>query len=140
MDRIVQYVIVRGDLTTKLAWPLGALIAQCCHATTAVAHLYRDDPDTLAYFDDLDNMHKVVLVVRIPPINLNNYSLIKSVQQTRQADDEPALRKLAQTLDDNAVKHKLWIEMPENTPTCIALKPYRKDDVHKFVKKFKLLK
>lgn len=34
----------------------------------------------------------------------------------------------------------MWIEQPENIPTCIAIKPYLKDDVHKFVKKFKLFK
>lgn len=63
MDKLVQYVIVRGDLAATLGWPLGAVIAQCCHATTAVNHLHRDDADVLAYFDDLDNMHKVVLQV-----------------------------------------------------------------------------
>lgn len=57
-----------------------------------------------------------------------------------QADNENALRQLAQRLSDADIKHKLWIEMPEETPTCIALKPYRKQDVQALVKKFKLLK
>lgn len=118
MDKLVQYVIVRGDLATKLGWPLGAVIAQCCHATTAVGHLHRDDADVQAYFADLDNMHKVVLL----------------------ADDEPTLRQLAQTLTAADIKHKLWIEQPEDVATCIAIKPYNKQDVHKYVKKFKLMK
>jgi N-acetylglutamate synthase-like GNAT family acetyltransferase len=57
-----------------------------------------------------------------------------------QAKDEDQLTNLSKKLDDNQIKHKLWIEQPENIPTCIALKPYKKEDVHKFVKSFKLLK
>lgn len=57
-----------------------------------------------------------------------------------QAKDEEALRKLSQKLTENDIKHKMWIEQPENIPTCIAVKPYAKDDVHKFVKNLKLLK
>lgn len=63
MASLVQYVIVSGDIVRKLNWPIGAVIAQCCHATTAVGHLNQDDPDTKAYFNNLDNMHKVVLEV-----------------------------------------------------------------------------
>jgi hypothetical protein len=46
-----------------LQWPLGALMAQACHASTAVTHLFYHDPNTQAYLADLDNMHKVVLEV-----------------------------------------------------------------------------
>lgn len=65
MASLIQYVIVNKDIIAKLGWPIGAVIAQCCHATTAVAHLYKDDAETQAYFNDIDNMHKVVLEVRI---------------------------------------------------------------------------
>lgn len=60
---IVQYVVVRGDLLHVLKWPTGALIAQACHASSAIVHVFRDDPNVKAYTDDLDNMHKVVLEV-----------------------------------------------------------------------------
>lgn len=63
MERIVQYVIVRGDLSKTLQWPIGAIIAQCCHATTAICYETKDDADTKEYFNDMDNMHKVVLEV-----------------------------------------------------------------------------
>ena len=63
MSNIVQYIIVRSDLKSALNWPLGAIIAQCCHATAAVMHLNQEDSDTIAYLKDLDNMHKVVLEV-----------------------------------------------------------------------------
>lgn len=56
---LVQYVLVRSDLK----WPTGALIAQACHACTAVMHLYKDDPNVQAYTEDYQRMHKVVLEV-----------------------------------------------------------------------------
>ena len=60
---IVQYVLVRSDLFTKLEWPTGAVIAQACHACSAVTHLFHDDDESQLYFSDLDRMHKVVLDV-----------------------------------------------------------------------------
>ena len=65
MSGIVQYVVVRGDLARTMGWPLGAVIAQACHACTAVIHLCYNDAHTQAYLADLDNMHKVVLEVSI---------------------------------------------------------------------------
>lgn len=53
---------------------------------------------------------------------------------------EGDLLKLAEKLKSNDVKHKLWIEQPENIPTCLAVKPYRKEFIHPFVKHLKLLK
>ena len=61
---IVQYVVVRGDLLRALNWPIGAVIAQACHASSSVLHLFRHDDFTEKYTSDLDNMHKVVLEVR----------------------------------------------------------------------------
>lgn len=62
--KLVQYVVVRGDLTKILQWPTGALIAQACHACTAVTWQYKDDKNTEDYTRDIDNMHKVVLEVQ----------------------------------------------------------------------------
>lgn len=82
MSGIVQYVVVRGDLTRTMRWPLGAVVAQACHACTAVIHLSYNDVDTQAYLADLDNMHKVVLevsefrnlrVIRVNPRALRGY-------------------------------------------------------------------
>uniref|UniRef100_UPI00398ECCA1 putative peptidyl-tRNA hydrolase PTRHD1 n=1 Tax=Pristiophorus japonicus TaxID=55135 RepID=UPI00398ECCA1 len=116
--RLVQYVVVRGDLQRGLGWPLGALLAQACHACTAAIHLFYPDPDTQTYLRELDTMHKVVLEVA----------------------DEQTLTNLSQTLRDAGVHHKLWIEQPENIATCLALKPYPKDQVQKLLKTLKLLK
>lgn len=65
MQDVVQYLIVRGDLIKTLKWPVGALIAQACHASTAAMHLFYSDAHTVEYLENLDNMHKVVLEVVI---------------------------------------------------------------------------
>ncbi|XP_073480950.1 putative peptidyl-tRNA hydrolase PTRHD1 [Aquarana catesbeiana] len=118
MAGIVQYVVLRKDLQAGLGWPLGALVAQACHAATAAIHLHYDHPHTREYLQGLDTMHKVVLEV----------------------PDEVTLTGLAETLKQANIDHKLWTEQPENIPTCIALRPYRKEEVHPYLKRFKLLK
>ena len=45
-------------------WPVGAIVAQACHAATAVLHLFKEDPNVVEYFSDVDRMHKVVLEVQ----------------------------------------------------------------------------
>ena len=62
--QLIQYVVVRGDLIRMLSWPTGAVIAQACHASTAVLWMHRNDPNTIEYTRELDHMHKVVLEVR----------------------------------------------------------------------------
>ncbi|KAI4797977.1 hypothetical protein CesoFtcFv8_022836 [Champsocephalus esox] len=116
--RLVQYVVVRTDLVHQLSWPLGAVITQACHAATAAIHLHYGDPETQQYLEELDSMHKVVL----------------------GAPDEAALSNLAETLTKAGVAHKLWIEQPENVPTCLALKPCAKETVQPLLRKFKLFK
>uniref|UniRef100_A0A2A4JJN4 peptidyl-tRNA hydrolase n=1 Tax=Heliothis virescens TaxID=7102 RepID=A0A2A4JJN4_HELVI len=117
-NTIVQYILLRTDLLKELGWSIGSVVAQACHASTAVLHLYKDDETTIQYLNDMDNMHKVVLEV----------------------PNEETLKKVTEKLKENSIAHKLWIEQPENIPTCLALKPYPKDEVKKFVGKYKLLK
>ncbi|GLV45148.1 uncharacterized protein CBL_05250 [Carabus blaptoides fortunei] len=57
-----------------------------------------------------------------------------------EAPNEESLTKLEATLSEYNIKHKLWTEQPENIPTCLVLKPYPKEEVQKYVKKFKLFK
>lgn len=113
---LVQYVVVRGDLLKQKSWNLGALIAQACHASTAVIHLFYTEADTQAYLAELDNMHKVVL----------------------EAKDEDQLKALADQLTEADVDHKVWVEQPENYPTCLAIRPYPKAQVQDYFKGFKL--
>ena len=40
---------------------------------------------------------------------------------------EADLVKVAEKLKEASVDHKLWVEQPENFPTCLAVKPYPKE-------------
>ena len=115
---LVQYIVVRGYLLAALRWPVGAVIAQACHAATAVMWTHREDPQVVAYAADLDRMHKIVLEV----------------------PDEAGLRRLSAELEENGCAHKLWVEQPENEPTCLATKPHPKAEVQRLFKRLKLYK
>lgn len=60
-DVVVQYVVLRRDLWAELGWPLGSVVAQACHASTAAIWISRDDGVVNRYCatDSLDSMHKV---------------------------------------------------------------------------------
>lgn len=60
-DFLVQYVVVRKDLWTSLGWPLGSVVAQACHASSAAIWTYREDDETQKYLspDNIDHMRKV---------------------------------------------------------------------------------
>lgn len=57
-----------------------------------------------------------------------------------QANDEASVRELSTTLLNSSIDHKLWIEQPENYATCLATKPYPKQDIQKYFRNFKLFK
>ena len=48
------------------------------------------------------------------------------------------LEVLSDLLTKDEIKFKLWIEKPENIPTCLATKPYSKTFIEKYFKTFKL--
>jgi hypothetical protein len=60
-DPIVQWVVLRRDLWQDLGWPLGAVVAQACHASTAAVFTHLSDELTQEYLhnDNIDHMHKV---------------------------------------------------------------------------------
>ncbi|OXB60666.1 hypothetical protein ASZ78_001455 [Callipepla squamata] len=131
---LVQYVVLRGDLARS--WSLGAVVAQGCHAALAAAHAHWQHPDTRAYLSAGGAMRTVVLEA-VPS------GLLPALTATfvcPQAPDEAALTALAQTLQQHSIDHEVWTEQPENVPSCLALRPYPKDQVHPHLKKFKLLK
>jgi peptidyl-tRNA hydrolase len=119
-DPIVQWVVLRRDLWTDIGWPLGPVIAQACHASSAAMALHLDDADTREYLAaaNLDHMHKVVLEVR----------------------SEAQLRTLSERLAAAGVLHKLWVEQPEDYATCLATKPYRRSQVGTHFRKLQLCK
>ncbi|XP_068642666.1 uncharacterized protein [Aristolochia californica] len=115
---LIQYVILRRDLIDT--WPLGSILAQGCHASVAAIWSQKDDIHTAEYCSDqnLDHMHKVVLEVK----------------------GETQIVNLSEKLVAGGIAHKLWIEQPENIPTCLATKPYPKSVVSAFFRKLKLCK
>lgn len=60
-DPILQYIVLRRDMWGHLNWPLGSIVAQGCHASTAALWAFKDDPLTQQYCDGeaLDSMRKV---------------------------------------------------------------------------------
>ncbi|KAI6206098.1 hypothetical protein M3Y94_00867700 [Aphelenchoides besseyi] len=99
MGTRVMYILLRKDLETNLKWPIGALCAQAAHSATAVCWKYRDDADVIAYFNDLEHMHKITLAV----------------------ESEERLKEMEQRLVAANVQHYVWIE--DGTSACIAIKP-----------------
>ena len=100
----------------SLAWPLGAVITQGCHAVSAVLWENRDDPAVVKYMRDLPNMHKVTLQVK----------------------NEAQLLKLAENLKENKIVYHLWTEQPENVSTSLATKPYLRSELGDMLKKCQL--
>ncbi|XP_019188772.1 PREDICTED: putative peptidyl-tRNA hydrolase PTRHD1 [Ipomoea nil] len=115
---VVQYLVLRRDLIDT--WPLGSIVTQGCHAAVAAIWSNKEDPVTLQYCApaNLDSMHKVTLEVK----------------------GEAQILNLSGKLKEGGIAHKLWIEQPENIPTCLAIKPYPKSLVSSFFKRLKLCK
>ncbi|GLI63386.1 hypothetical protein VaNZ11_006341, partial [Volvox africanus] len=119
-DFLVQYVVIRKDLWGSLRWPLGSVVAQACHASSAAMWMYRTEEATQQYLapENIEHMRKVVLEVK----------------------DEAQLRKLSEQLAQGGIGHKLWVEQPEDFPTCLATRPYAKSQVAPYFKKLQLSK
>ncbi|XP_050215802.1 uncharacterized protein LOC126666927 [Mercurialis annua] len=117
-DVLVQYVVLRRDLIDT--WPTGSIVTQGCHASVSAIWENKEDDHTLEYCSPqkIDSMHKVTLEVK----------------------GEVQMRNLCEKLSAQGIVHKLWIEQPENIPTCLATKPYPKSAVALFFKKLKLCK
>ncbi|KZT01442.1 peptidyl-tRNA hydrolase II [Laetiporus sulphureus 93-53] len=104
---LIVQLVVRRDLLEAEGWGVGPLMSQTAHAAVAVLHETRDLPETQAYLADLKNMRKAVL----------------------QVADRKSLERLSELLSSSVplIPHHLWIEQPENEPTCLALAPNRRE-------------
>lgn len=61
-------------------------------------------------------------------------------QVVLEVKGEAQLSSLAKQLEEAGVRHKLWVEQPENFPTCLATAPYPKSAVQQHFKRLKLCK
>ena len=84
----------------------------------AAVWMHRDDSDTLAYLSAVDHMHKIIVA----------------------AESEAALQGVSTALHAASVGHKLWVELPEGIPTCLATKPAPRALLKPFFDGFKLLR
>ncbi|KAA0151156.1 hypothetical protein FNF31_06890 [Cafeteria roenbergensis] len=116
MARLCRKLVLRTDLE----WPLGALMAQACHASMAAVEENRHDEATTAYLhaDNLLGMHKVVY----------------------EAKSETALQNATTKLRERGARFHAWVEQPEGIHTAIALKPYPRTVARVLCKGFRLLK
>ena len=117
-ERLTQYIVLRRDLWREKSWPLGSICAQVAHASVAALETFKDHEDTKTYVSAkrLQSMTKVVLEVK----------------------GEPQLLTLSKKLTENKIEHYAWREQPEDYVTCLALRPYRKEEVKGLLKKCNL--
>lgn len=94
------------------------MIAQACHASIASITRNLESPATKKYLGDLTNMHKVVL----------------------RAETVEDLTKTESSLQEANIPCHMWIEQPENIPTCLACSPQPKALVQGIFRHLKLLR
>ena len=96
----IQYVLIITD--NVAGWPLGAIVAQGCHAVTACMAKFRELPEYQEYIADenIGQMRKALLACP-----LAKWSEIKSRLVTEKV---------------NFIE---WYEQPENVLTSVALVP-----------------
>ena len=117
-DVLTQYIILRRDLWREKAWPLGSIAAQVAHASVAALETFKTNEDSVKYVakEKLSSMTKVVLEVK----------------------GEAQLMTLSEKLTENNIDYYAWREQPEDYVTCVALRPYRKEEVRELLKKCNL--
>ncbi|KAF8511541.1 peptidyl-tRNA hydrolase II [Gautieria morchelliformis] len=103
LERLTMQIVVRKDLLHAEGWGVGPLLAQTAHVATAVLHEFRALEETKNYVADLKTMRKTA--------------------------NDSSLNKLAALLSaaEPPIPYYLWVEQPENMPTCLALAPNRKE-------------
>lgn len=114
LEPIVQYILVRTDLK----WSTGATIAQACHASSASIYKTLNNPSTIKYLSDLENMHKIVL----------------------KADKLDDLLEVESRLKEANIAYHLWLEKPENVASSLAASPQPKNLVQTIFKHLKLFR
>ncbi|KAI9325792.1 peptidyl-tRNA hydrolase II domain-containing protein [Zopfochytrium polystomum] len=113
---LTMFVVIRKDLSKVLGWPTGSIIAQGAHAATSVIWTHASHPNVVSYMHDIENMHKVIL----------------------ETKTEASLAVVGEALKAQSIPFVLWTEQPENTPTCLATIPCRKEELGDALKKCSL--
>ena len=116
MAKLVQYILIIKEHTA--GWPLGAIVAQGCHAVTACMALYHNSEAYKSYTreSELSEMRKVVL-----ESSMEQWCLLK------------------QTLEAKGIRFYEWFEKPENVLTAVALLPGSQTILKPLISHLKLL-
>ncbi|WKS79600.1 hypothetical protein CPCDC_8g3410 [Cryptosporidium sp. 43IA8] len=93
-EQIIQYILVRSDL----GWSTGSIIVHLILLSSAAIFENLGEDSVKEYLKEINQMRKVVL----------------------NCPDEKTLRNVSSDLKARKVIHKLWVELPESIPTCIA--------------------
>jgi peptidyl-tRNA hydrolase len=121
---LVQYVVMRSDLIKQFKWNIGGLIANGSHACISVISEHLEDEEVRRYIGLIPTdppqpqMHKVVLSVK----------------------DETELNETAELLTKNAIVHRVWMEAPEQFPSCLATRPYQRHILQPLLRHLKLFR
>jgi peptidyl-tRNA hydrolase len=102
---------------------VGGLISNATHAAISVIIENSQDKDTNNYtgtsaLPPATQMHSVVLA----------------------ANDQTELEQTVDKLKQNNIIYKVWIEQPENYPSCLATKPYQRKIIQPILKHLKLFR
>ena len=66
--------------------------------------------------------------------------VLEYLQVVLEVKGEAQLVNLSKKLADAGIDHHMWMEQPENFPTCLATRPQRKSQVHQYFKKLRLFR
>ncbi|SNX82745.1 uncharacterized protein MEPE_01451 [Melanopsichium pennsylvanicum] len=155
-------LIVDGESSTLFKWPKGSWMAQCAHASIAVIQLSLSTSIlTQEYIhpNNINSMHKVVLqTASSGKTKMNLVQLSQKLSEVRNKYEEEIANRQEkvserkgkgegegerekQGEEEEFPQHWLWIEQPENIPTCLAIAPNRKPaSLRKILRSCTLLK
>lgn len=132
---VMQLIIDKSLLTSSgSTWTLGPMMAQASHAAVAVtAKTMASSALTREYVAEanLAAMHKVVLQTPSKGALSKLTALSQKLTEGREQwlAEHPDDDNGNQQEDDAFPEHYLWVEQPENIPTCLAIAPNRKPPV-----------
>ncbi|KIS71463.1 uncharacterized protein UMAG_01357 [Mycosarcoma maydis] len=127
-------LIIDGTSSSKLGWPKGPWMAQSAHAAISAIQVSLSSSLTQAYISpsNLASMHKVVLQTAASgKSKMTLRELSQKLTEARKAYQEayaakPSAQQIHEGDENEFPMHYLWVEQPENVPTCLAIAPNRK--------------
>ncbi|PWZ03366.1 hypothetical protein BCV70DRAFT_197583 [Testicularia cyperi] len=140
---LVMQLIVDPAAAATFSWPKGPWMAQAAHAAIAVIQMSAKSPNTQEYVgpSNLTSMHKVVLALPTSGKSKTDLRELSKKLTEARARDQEGRATSATDQDEEFPGHFLWIEQPEDVPTCLAVAPNRKPaELKKLLRSCTLLK